>query len=894
MPPASSPDPWDDATETVAPSSVDWAALGTAETAEKLRTGPRGLSSAEARARLDTYGPNALSEAKPPSAWTLLLHQFQSPLVYILLAATVITILIEEYVDAGVIFSVLALNAGIGFVQERKADKAVRSLMGLVAPKARVIRDGREEIVDSTELVPGDLVLLESGQRVPADLRLTSTLGLTVDESLLTGESIPVAKHAEPLPPGTPVSERANSAFTGTIVTSGRARGHVVATADNTELGRIATRIREEEEPTTPLQERMAQFARVVGVVVAAAASLSVPLGILRGGELSDMFLVAVALAVSAIPEGLPVVFTIALAVGVQRMARQRAIIRRLPAVETLGSISAIGSDKTGTLTANRMTVQGIWCSGRLFRPGERSETLDLTLLAGVLANEAALGDDGEGQGDPTEIALLRAAAESGIHPEVERRRWMSLREVPFEPERRFAASYRAHEGGVELFVKGAPERVAEMCKAMRTDDGLVPLDSAALEAAVADMARRGWRVLAMAHRPDPTIEPNQAEFDDLIFLGLQGMMDPPREGVLEAIRNCQRSGIRVVMITGDHAETARSIAAELGIGTSTGRVLTGVELDSFDDAELEEAVREVSVFARVSPEHKLRVVRALQANGEVVAVTGDGVNDGPALKVADVGVAMGRSGTDVAREASDMVLADDNFVSIYEAVRQGRVTFDNLRKVTFFLISSGAAEILAILAAVAAGWPLPMSPAQILWLNLVTNGVQDVALAFEPPERDVSLRPPRPRTEGIVSRLLWQRTVLSGMVMAAGTLATFRWALEATGSLTQAQTVALTTMVAFQAIHAGNARSEHASAFSISPFSNRMLLLAVVGSLALHLGALHLPFTQFVLRVEPITGSMWVLIGLVSLSVLAVVEIDKWLRGMAKRRRLVGGGDGI
>ena len=877
-------------------NSFDWIAEPVSEVEQSLATGELGLTEAEVGHRLEEYGPNLLTEAEPPSIWSVLLHQFQSPLVYILLVATAVTVAIEEYVDAGVIFVVLGLNAAIGLFQERKAENAVRALMGLVAPKAHVIRSGADVVVESSELVPGDLVLLESGQRIPADLRLVGTTALAVDESLLTGESNPARKQTGPLPPHRPLGDRTNMAFTGTVVTSGRGRGYVVATADRTELGKIATQIREEKEPPTPLQQRMARFARVVGVAVALAALVSVPLGLIRGESLSDMFLVGVALAVSAIPEGLPVVFTITLAIGVQRMADRHAIIRRLPAVETLGSITTIGSDKTGTLTTNRMTVQEVWSAGRMLEPGEdsmiTSEPVRLTLLAGVLTNEANLTvveDEVEGTGDPTEVALLISAHVSGLDVDHERTAWSSTWEIPFEPERRYSATLRTGRDRRAVFVKGAPERILAMCHDMATEDGIRSLDLDQIGQAVAGMASRGLRVLAMAYAEGGARHLSH-DPDHLTFLGLQGMIDPPREGVREAVAGCQRSGIRVVMITGDHADTARAIATDLGISSSTGRVITGEDMEAIDDDQLRAQVEEVAVFARVSPEHKLRVVRSLQSNDEVVAVTGDGVNDAPALKVADVGVAMGRSGTDVAREAADMVLADDNFVSIYEAVRQGRVTFDNLRKVTFFLISSGAAEIIAILTAVAAGWPLPMLPAQILWLNLVTNGVQDIALAFEPAEPGIINRAPRPRREGIVSRVLWQRTLLSGLVMAAGTLAMFRWVLDSTGSLTQAQTVALTTMVIFQAVHAGNARSETVSALRISPFSNRMLLIAVLAAVGLHVAALQLPFTQFVLRVEPIPANTWIPILLTSLTVLVVVEFEKWMRRRHETRNVVQG----
>jgi calcium-translocating P-type ATPase len=866
-------------------NEIDFSTLAADRVEEMFGTTAEGLDPADVQGLRDRVGPNTIAESEAPGVLAVLIHQFTSPLVYILLAASVITLAIEEYVDAGVIFAVLALNAGIGFFQERKAESAVRALMGLVAPKAHVIRGGREMEIDSVELVPGDLVLLDSGRRVPADLRLTASTALAVDESLLTGESVPVGKRTDPLEPGLPLGDRTNMAYTGTIVTSGRGRGVVVATGDQTELGTIASEMREAEEPQTPLQQRLERFARIVGVVVVLAALLSLPLGMLRDETLADMLLIAVALAVSAIPEGLPVVFTITLAVGVQRMARQNALIRRLPAVETLGSINSIGSDKTGTLTSNRMTVQEVWAGGDSVETGGGGsasliEAHRLTLLAGVLANEASIvvdGDEVEGAGDPTETALLFAALSFGLDPIEERRAWSSWGEIPFEPERQFSATFRQRQDRAAVFVKGAPERVLAMCRYMAGPDGEEPLDRELVSDAISSMASRGMRVLAMAYRSDP-----RGPDDDLggmTLLGLQGMIDPPRPGVKEAVADCQRSGIRVLMITGDHADTARAIADDLGIADRSAPVVTGTDMEEMDDQQLRDRVLETAVFARVSPQHKLRVVKALQSHDGVVAVTGDGVNDAPALKVADVGVAMGKSGTDVAREAADMVLADDNFVSIFEAVKQGRVTFDNLRKVTFFLVSSGFAEILAILAAVAAGWPLPMIPAQILWLNLVTNGVQDIALAFEPPEPGIATRRPRPRHEGIVSRLLWQRTVLSGTVMAAGTLLIFRWVLDATDSLTQAQTAALTMMVIFQAVHAGNARSEHTSAFRISPFSNPVLAIAVAGAVGLHLAALHLPFTQFVLRVEPLDPSTWLVIVAVSLSVLATVEIDKFIR---------------
>jgi Ca2+-transporting ATPase len=869
-----------------------------------LGANARGLARAEVATRLERCGPNQLEEAPPTSLWAILLHQFTSPLIYILLIATLVTLLLREYADAIVIAAVLGLNAVIGFVQERKAEMSVRALMHLVSPHARVIRESREWDVESRELVPGDLVLLESGGRVPADLRLVSATALLVDESLFTGESVPVAKTTSPLDRDDLVAgDRTNMAYAGTVVASGRGRGYVVATAGATELGAIARHVRTGERAETPLQRRMTRFARVVAIVIATSAVAAFALGVARGQSPADMFMVAVALAVSAIPEGLPVVFTITLALGVRRMARRNAIIRRLPAVETLGSTTVIGSDKTGTLTENRMTVQKIWAGGQIFTVSDagtsRAETvtdegrtvlvaddqpLHLTLLAGVLTNEAdlSLTDEGyETRGDPTEAALLVAAARLGVEPAEARARYPVYAEIPFEPERQYSASIRAQGDEHVVFVKGAPERVLAMCTQVLMPGGAGPLDQALVLEAGRELASEGLRVLGMAYgvisrppRPDRIEEPA-----GLTFLGLQGSMDPPRVGVREAIVGCQESGIRVVMITGDHAGTARAIGEQLGITTHEAPVLTGLELGAMDDAALRARVPEVAVYARVAPEHKLRVVQAFQSQGEVVAVTGDGVNDAPALKAAQIGVAMGKSGTDVAREASDMVLADDNFVSIYAAVEEGRITFDNLRKVTFFLISTGAAEVLAILTTLIVQWPLPFLPAQILWLNLVTNGLQDVALAFEPGEPGVLKRPPRRTGEGIISRVLWERTLVAGLVMAAGTLLLFRWELEASGQVGRAQTVALTTMVLFQVFHVGNCRSEHRSVFALSPWSNPFLFAATAAALAVHVAALYLPPTQFLLRVEPLELDSWVRMAVVASTILLAVEAHKVLR---------------
>ena len=623
-------------------------------------------------------------------------------------------------------------------------------------------------------------------------------------------------------------------------------------------------------------------------------------LGLLLGGELEEMVLVGVTLAVAAVPEGLPVVFTITLALGVRRMAQRRAIIRRLPAVETLGSTTVIGSDKTGTLTENRMTVQEVWVGGETHPATDDARDLDeplrLALVTGVMTNEATLhstGDDAASQGDPTEIALLVAARRWDIDPRALRAGSAIHRDIPFEPQRQYSATTRAFEGGTWTFVKGAPERVLDLCDRSMGPNGVTALDRRATEEAAADMAGRGLRVLAMAfrvHHADEhlsdRVDGETAHPERLVFAGLQGMQDPPREGVREAIEGCRKAGIRVVMVTGDHVATARSIARELGIVTDADVLaVSGADLATMSDEELGQRASEVAVYARVSPDQKLRIVKALQAVGNVVAVTGDGVNDAPALKAADIGVAMGRSGTDVAREASDMVLTDDAFVSIYAAVEEGRVTFENVRKVTFFLVSTGVAAIILIPTAIVLGWPLPLLPAQMLWMNLVTNGLQDVALAFEPGEPDVLEKPPRRREEDVMSGLLWERTIIAGLVMAIGTLALFVWELERTDSLPLAQTVALTTMVVFQMFQAGEARSETRSLFRMSPFSNRFLVLAVAGALLIHVVALYLPLTQAILRVEPIDLDAWVRIVLVASTLLIAMEAHKAVRRRWPRR---------
>jgi len=881
----------------------------------ELLSEPSGLLGCEVERRLRLCGRNELEQEAVVRPLAVLLRQFRSPLIYILMIAAVVTIALDEYVDAAVIATVLVFNAVVGFFQEYRAERSLEALRRLARAQARVLRDGREREVDASELVPGDVVLIEAGAKVPADCRILHQTAFEADESLLTGESVTVAKTSDPVEADAQVADRRNMAFMGTVATRGHARAVVSATGGSTELGRVAGAVQRIALSETPLQRRIGRFTRLVGAWALASSVLGFALGAIHGEERSELFRAMVALAVAALPEGLPIVLTITLAISVNRMARRGAIIRRLPAVETLGSCSIIGSDKTGTLTQNRMTVERIFAGGERFelagsgyeprgeillngRPASVAEgsPLELTLRAAALANEASLAEhDGEPDvtGDPTEIALLVSAAKAGMFRDELEDRFPRIADIPFDSERRYAATFNHHDGGTFAFVKGAPEQVLDMCSAAA---GLERLERERILDEAQVMAGQGLRVLAMAYSDlealPPGVDVVREHPSDLTFLGLQGMMDPPREEAREAVARCRRAGIRTVMITGDHAATALAIAKQLGIAGTDDRVVTGRELDACDDGEIERLVDEVSVYARVSPEHKLRLVQALQRRGNVVAVTGDGVNDAPALKQADIGAAMGRAGTDVAKESADMVITDDNFATIFAAVEEGRVAFDNVRKTTFFLISGNVAAVLVVLVSLAAGLTLPFIAVQLLWLNLVTNGVQDIALAFEPGEKHLIDRPPRPRREGIISPVLWERTVIAALVMAAGTLLMFHLQLNSAG-VDEARSVALTTMVIFQALHVGNSRSETLSAFVKSPLSNRFLFVGTLGAVAIHAAALYLPFTQFALSLEPISLRAWLEILAVSITVIAAVELHKLARARwpirSRARRAAG-----
>lgn len=890
---------------------MNWYQLSVKETFNKLNTSENGLSEKDVKERLSKFGPNKLAEEESISKLKIFFHQFTSPLIYILLIAGIITLLLKEFIDSGVIFAVVILNAVIGYFQEYKAEESVRALKKMVVPKAKVLREGKEKEINSEELVPGDIVLLYSGVRVPADLRLFKTIELKIEEAMLTGESVPADKSIHTLNEAnlTP-GDQINMAFMGTIVVSGRAKGIVVATGKITLLGSIAQEVKETGLVKAPLQEKIYNFARSIGFIVLIASFLLFFLGILIGESAKEMFMTAVAAAVATIPEGLPIVVTIAMAVGVARMARHNAIIRRLHAVETLGSTTVIGSDKTGTLTKNEMTVKlifdgqhiyevegsGYEPKGELLHEGvpissKEKKHLVSVLRIGLLCNESNLYEE-DGQykidGDPTEGALIVSAVKAGLNVEEEKEKYEQIAIIPFESERGYMATLHKHKDKKLIFVKGSPEKILSMCTSAAA---IKEFNKKEILKVATEFAKEGLRVLAFAYREAPfeleELTCREAECHDinsgLVFAGLQGMIDPPRPEAIEAIKECKKAGIRVLMITGDHAITARAIAKKLEITDDNAEVLSGKELEEIDDSQLFEKVKTISVYARVSPQHKLRITEKLKEHGEIVAVTGDGVNDAPAFKAAHIGIAMGKTGTDVAREASDMVLTDDNFASIFHAVREGRIVFDNIRKVTFFLIPTGIAAILSILGAVATGVPIPYVPAQLLWINLVTNGLQDVALAFEPGEKNILKRPPRNPKEGIMNRLLIERTILVGLLISIGVVYNFITALNSGESLEKSRTVAMTTMVFFQFFQAWNSRSELQSVFKINPLSNAFLFYSIIAAFLAQLSVIYVPALQWIFRTSPISLNNWIQIIIVTSTVIFVVEIDKWLRRRKK-----------
>jgi Ca2+-transporting ATPase len=848
---------------------------------------PDGLSGSEAAERLDRTGPNVLTRSLPVPAWRILLNQFLSPIIGVLLLAGLVTLLLQEWVDAAAIFLVLVVNAIIGFTQESRAQTEMRALESISTPSSRVLRDGLVETQDSALVVPGDVVLLESGDQVPADLRLFQVGGLQIDESMLTGEALAVAKSTEPVDESASTGDRTNIAYSGTLVTSGRGRGVVVATGASTEVGEI-NRLIQRPSGKSPLQELTHSLERGIGVVVGLVSLVLFVAGLILGQGFAGAFLPAVALAVALIPEALPIVVTIATSRGASRMARRGALIRTLPAVETLGSTTVICSDKTGTLTQNQLTVEATWSSSG--REGIDGGGLARDVLrAGALTSEAEPSRDPSigFTGDAVDVAIARAAVE-GDAVSIDEMTADALAMTPYEPELGYSQALRSDVGGGRiLYVKGSPEKVLSASTSIMEADGPSRLDVTTVLESNDAMARAGRRVIASAIRviPDGGAVPTELpEPSGLTLLGLIGMIDPPRDGVAGAIRQCQEAGVRITIVTGDHPITAEAIGERLGLSSEAPPV-TGAEMRGLDDVVLAARLSETPIAARVSPQDKLRIVNVLRHNGETVAVTGDGVNDAPALKAASIGVAMGKSGTDVAREAADVVLTDDNFVTIVNAVEEGRVTFAAIRKATFFLLSTSAAMLAAVSVNVFADLPILFLPVQLLWINIVTNGIQDVALATEPAEGDELTRPPRPADEGLLTRAQWLRVALSGLWIAAGVLLAFRWALETGYSETYARSLALVLLVMFNFFQAWNARSERRSVLSLSPLRNRFLLVAAIGSVLLQFGAMQWSVSADVLSVIPISAEHWLACIAAGSTLLVVIEIDKWIgRGRAAR----------
>jgi Ca2+-transporting ATPase len=834
---------------------------------ERLETTERGLSSAEARERLRRSGPNALVEPPPPTPWGLVLEQLRDVTILVLIAAAAAAALIGERLDAAAILAVVLLNAAVGATQQYRAERALAGLRALAAPTSTAMRDGRATAVPARDLVVGDVVRLDAGALVPADLRLMSAPGLRVDESPLTGESAPVDKATAEIDDDTvALGDRLNLAFSGTLVTSGRAEGVTVATGMATELGRIARLLGETAAVATPLQKRLARLARSLAAAALAVCGIVFVLGLLQGTHPLLMFLTAVSLAVAAVPEALPAVVTVSLALAARRMAARRALVRRLSAVETLGSVTYICADKTGTLTVNRMRVEQTW--------GDRDELLE----AMALCNDAELGSQGEARGDPTEVALARAAHEVGVGKPALEQRLPRVAELSFEAaRRRMTTLHQDRADGHVSFTKGAPEAVLPLVRA-RDAESRLRLEQAAIEAD--RMASEGLRVLAFAGRRW-TARPATGELESgLRLLGLVGMLDPPRPAAREAIATCRAAGIVPVMITGDHALTARAVAERLGLIQPGDEVLTGLELEALSEAELAERAARVRVYARVAPEQKLRIVEALQARGEVVAMTGDGVNDAPALQRADIGVAMGLAGTDAARGASAIVLLDDDFATIVQAVREGRRVYDNLRRFVRYAISTNSAEVLTLLVAPLLGLPVPLLPIQLLWVNLVTDSLPGLALSAERAEKDVMRRPPRPPREGVFAHGMGLQVAWLGLLMAVVAVATQGF-YQSRGAAVW-QTMVFTVLSLSQLASVMAMRSERRSLFEDGTGSNRPLLAAVAASAALQLATIYIPALRPVFHTEPLGAADLAVAFVLSSLPFVALEIEKKLRRRA------------
>jgi len=891
-------------------STQNWHQQESSAVCEELETTEAGLSQDQVKERLITYGPNQLPQARPPNALKRFIRQFHNVLIYILLLAGLGTLALNHLIDASVIFTVVLLNALIGFIQEGKAEDALSKIRLMLSPNAEVLRANQHHTVDARTLVPGDRVLLRSGDKVPADLRLITVKGLQVQEAVLTGESVAVEKHTQAVSASAVLGDRKCMAFSGTLVSHGQAMGVVVHTGAHTEIGRISDMVANVRTTTTPLLQQMAEFGRWLSLAIILVAAANFLLGIvLHGYGIADMFLASVSLAVAAIPEGLPAIMTITLAIGVQRMAKRNAILRRLPAVETLGALSVICSDKTGTLTRNEMTLRSVASAGHHFQFSgtgynphgvislneqdvicEDYPVLQKMLHAGVLCNESSLElvqdhcNDSPLRvvGDPMEGALLIAALKAGMDTDILLKQHPRTDLIPFESEHRFMATlHHSHDGESCIYIKGAPEQILAMCSWQKADAGdIETLNNRYWLETLNGFAEQGQRVLAVALKP---VLKDQCElgFSDvhqgLIMLGLFGLIDPPREEAITAVTTCKRAGIRVKMITGDHAATALAIAKQLKL-ENTQRALSGEQIANMEEAQLLQHVESIDVYARVDPEHKLQLVKLLQECGYIAAMTGDGINDAPALKRANVGIAMGKNGTEAAKEAADMVLVDDNFASISHAVEEGRTVYDNLKKAILFILPTNGGEALIVLAAVLFGFQhFPLTPVQILWVNMITAVTLALSLAFEPAEKNVMLRPPRPAGKALLSPLLIWRISFVSSILATGTIGLFLWELEQGASIASARTIAVNTLVMFEIFYLFNSRYILASVCNIQGLTgNPYVLMAISLLLFFQLAFTYFPPLQMLFGTTAIAPSQWLAIVLVASSVFILVEIEK------------------
>jgi Ca2+-transporting ATPase len=888
---------------------MNWHQRDIKETIELLKSSSDGLSSAEADKRLQTYGPNELKEAKKRTLFMMFLDQFLDFMIIVLIAAAIVSGFIGELVDTLAIIVIVILNAVVGFIQEYRAEKAMKALKQMAAPSAVAIRDTKPLTIPASELVPGDIVLLDAGKIVPADIRLIESAQLKVQEAALTGESVPVEKETLPLAGGRiPLGDRKNMVYKGTTVSYGRGTGIVASTGMSTELGRIATLLQEEEEVKTPLQKRLARFGQRLGVSVLAICGIIFITGLLRGEAPLLMFLTAVSLAVAAIPEALPAVVTISLALGAKKMVRQNSLIRKLPAVETLGSVTYICSDKTGTLTLNRMTVEEIYVDGKFIKTEALSHknekgsgeggmsgretihtefqsagTSDL-FKAMALSNDAIFDKDNRIMGDPTEVALFESALKTGFSKDVLEEEFPRVAEIPFDSKRkRMTTFHKTPEGKIVSFTKGACESILEISAGFLSGGRRTDMDDVTrkdITTANERMADEGLRTLAFSMRswdelPEEVI-PEIAE-NNLIMLGIVGMMDPPREEAQEAVSMCKNAGIKPVMITGDHPLTARNIAGRLGIISDGDGVITGQELEKLSLEVFEEQVEKIRVYARVAPEQKIKIVKALQDKGEFVAMTGDGVNDAPALKRADIGVAMGVTGTDVAKEASHMILLDDNFATIVKAVKEGRRIFDNIRKFIRYTMTSNSGEIWTIFLAPFLGLPIPLLPIHILWINLVTDGLPGLALAVEPSEKAIMDRPPRHPKESIFAHGMGYHMIWVGLLMGAISIFSQAWAINSGREQAHWQTMVFTVLCLSQMGHVLAIRAERESLFKIGLFSNQPLLGAVALTFVLQMATIYVPFFNTIFKTSPLTSGELFITLVLSSVVFFAVETEKW-----------------